>query len=161
MIDFTVSGDEAVIARLKRMSPAVQTAVSAAVTRACIMLTAVAKAKVSGPVLKTKTGTLRRKINYRVVEGADSVVGTVGLKLAYGAIHEYGFDGSGTVKSYQRTIKEAFGHAISPRTVVVRSFTRHMKMPERSYLRSSLAENKGAIRDMIAAAVTGAVGASA
>jgi hypothetical protein len=49
--------------------------------------------KLSGQVLKNRTGTLRRKINYEVRETPTGITGSVGVKLSYAAAHEYGFDG--------------------------------------------------------------------
>jgi hypothetical protein len=45
-----------------------------------------------------------------------------------------------------RTITEAFGHPLkNPVRVQVSQFTRHMKMPERSFLRSAVADKKDEI----------------
>jgi len=142
MIDFTVTGDQAVMGRLRAMPPRIHAAIVASMQREMFALAAYVKAeKLTGQVLKTRTGTLRRKVNARVTETPETVTGQVGVKLAYAAIHEYGFDGSESVKAHTRTIHQAFGHPLAaPVVVQVQSFSRHMKMPERSYLRSALRE---------------------
>jgi phage gpG-like protein len=157
MISFTVQGDDAVVRMLQAKVPALNTAVRTSVTRATFALVAYVKAnKLSGQVLKVKTGTLRRKINGRVTETSNSITGQVGVKLAYAAAHEYGFDGTESVRAHLRTIKQALGRLIAPVTVSVKGFTRHVRLPERSFLRSSLREMTPAIQLMIREAVVGA-----
>jgi hypothetical protein len=157
MISFSLQGDDAVIHMLQAKVPALTAAVRTSVTRATFMLVGYVKAnKLSGQVLKNRTGTLRRKINGRVVESANSIVGQVGVKLAYAAAHEYGFDGNENVREHLRTIKQAFGRSISPVTFTVKAHSRHVHLPERSFLRSSLHELTPEIRTMIRTAVLGA-----
>jgi phage gpG-like protein len=109
--------------------------------------------KLSGQVLHVRTGTLRRKINYRVTQTAAAITGQVGVKLSYAAAHEYGLDVEEQVREHLRTAKMAFGRPIAPVTFSVRAHTRHMKLPERSFLRSSLREMTPEIQAMIRAAV--------
>jgi phage gpG-like protein len=103
--------------------------------------------KLSGQVLKNRTGTLRRKINYQLRETPTEVSASVGVQLSYAAVHEYGFDGIVTVKEHLRTITQAFGRPIAPVHVHRGAHQRHMKLPERSFLRSSLRENAPSIRE--------------
>jgi phage gpG-like protein len=157
MISFTVQGDAAVVRMLQAKVPALNAAVRSSVTRATFALVAYVKAnKLSGQVLKNRTGTLRRKINGRVSETSNSITGQVGVKLAYAAAHEYGFDGNENVRAHLRTIKQAFGREIAPVTFQVQAYTRHVHLPERSFLRSSLSEMTPAIQTMIREAVVGA-----
>lgn len=156
MIEIRVVGAEEAILTYKSFGLGLRERLRVAVTRSAIMLTRYVKEqKLSGQVLKNRTGTLRRKINYRISESAEEVAGSVGVELAYGAVHEYGFDGVVTVKEHLRTITQAFGRSIAPTTFTMPAHQRHMKLPERSYLRSSLAENAPSIRDQLAAAVAG------
>jgi len=157
MISFTVDGDAAVVRMLNAKVPALNAAVRSSITRASIMLLAYVKAnKLSGQVLKVKTGTLRRKVNYRVWETANAFVGQVGVTLAYAAAHEYGFSGDENVREHLRTIKQAFGRPIAPVTFPVRAHSRHVNLPERSFLRSSLRELTPEIQALIRAGVVGA-----
>lgn len=106
--------------------------------------------KLSGQVLKNRTGTLRRSINYRVDVGFSSIVGTVGTNKEYAAAHEYGFDGEVTVKEHLRMIKQAFGQQLkTPKQITVSSHSRHMRLPERSFLRSALRELESEIKTEI------------
>jgi hypothetical protein len=47
----------------------------------------------------------------------------------------------------------AFGKAMTPKQVTVKSHQMHMHMPERSFMRSSLKENETKIREALAKAV--------
>lgn len=157
MIQFSVSGDDAVVRMLGARVPALTKSVLGSVTRATIMLLRYVKEhKLSGQVLKNRTGTLRRKVNYRVIQTATTITGQVGVKLAYARIHEKGFDGPENVKEHLRTIKMAFGRPIAPVSFSVRAHTRHMHMPRRSFLASSLRELTPEIQTMIRAGVMGA-----
>lgn len=162
MIAFSMSVDGASLElRIKSMGLIIRGRVRDAVTRAAIMLTAYVKEqKLSGQVLKNRSGTLRRKINYKVTEQENQISAAVGVKLAYAAAHEFGFDGMVSVRDYVRHVnsrnvrgsvngksgKTADGIAF------VHAHERHMHLPERSYLRSSLSENAVTIRHMLAAA---------
>ena len=158
MITGRVSGDAAVLLRLKAMNVRVRDALRRGVTREAIALTRFVKEeKLSGQVLKNRTGTLRRKINYVVSETSAGVTGSVGVKLSYAAAHEYGVDKVVTVREHLRTIKEAWGRPISPVSATVRAHQRHMRLPERSFLRSSLRDRSPAIREALRLAVHEAI----
>jgi hypothetical protein len=157
MIEFTIEGDAAVVKMLGAKVPALTRGGLNSVTRASIMLVRYVKEnKLSGQVLHVRTGTLRRKVNYRVTESSTAIVGQVGVKLAYARAHEMGLDVEETVREHLRTAKQAFGRPISPVTFSVRAHTRHMKLPERSFLRSSLRELTPEIQAMIRAGVVAA-----
>ena len=83
-----------------------------------------------------------------------STTGTVGTNVSYAAAHEYGFKGAQTVKSYMRTAKTVFGRQLrSPVTFAVRGHARQVNIPERSFLRSALADMSGEIPAGINAAI--------
>ena len=136
------------------------------------LLRMVKEQKLSGQVLKNQTGTLRRKVNQQVVSDDQAVVGKVGVKLSYAAAHEFGFDGMVTVKAHLRRAKAQMALALRTRKdgstfhssngkgqgeISVKSFERHMKLPERSYLRSALREMAPDIQAGLEAAVRKAV----
>ncbi|MBM4301647.1 MAG: hypothetical protein FJ121_08970 [Deltaproteobacteria bacterium] len=152
MIRAVVTGQEQVIAHLGQVHPRVDGLVRQAVRAETYNVERTAKQKVSGVVLKNRSGTLRRKINSEFKDDGASIIGSVGLALAYGAIHEYG----GVTRA----------HVIRPRNKkalafqaggqgLVRKSVQHpgSKMPERSFLRSSLRDNEARIKAAIAAAV--------
>lgn len=166
MIIGKLSGDSEVLLRLKSMSVRVQSALRAEIQRQAIALTRYVKeTKLSGQVLKNRTGTLRRKINYEITDSETAVTASVGVKLSYAAAHEYGFDGVVTVRDHVRAVKSrnARGQIDGKRRTIaqgvafVHTYQRHMHLPERSYLRSSLRENSASIREALRGAVAEAV----
>ena len=94
--------------------------------------------KLQGQVLHHRTGALGRSIQTEVTESGEQVTGKVFSSgdVKYAAVHEYGFDGVVNVKPSIRTM--VFGREVAPFTVAGYSY--HMHMPERSFLRSSLAD---------------------
>jgi phage gpG-like protein len=159
MIDFAVTGDDRVITMLRASVPRITNNVRESMGRIVLRLTRYVKeSKLSGQVLKNRTGTLRRKINGRVTEDSTGITGSSGVKLSYAAAHEYGFDGTVSVKAHLRMVRVAFGKALaSPVQAQVGAFSRHMRLPERSFLRSSLRDLRPEIFADLDKAVSGAV----
>lgn len=155
MIKLEFIGGEEVASKLKSISPAIHGSLVRTITMLSIKLQSkVQSEKLTGQVLKTKTGTLRRSITYKIDESADKVSGRVGTNLKYGLAHEFGFKGSVTVKEHLRMIKKAFGKPLAnPREVVVKSHSRLMNLPERSFLRTALREMIPEIKSEIDKAV--------
>lgn len=143
-IQVVLVGDEEVKARLEKLGPDTHDKVVRAVQKLTIDLQAkVVGEKLSGQVLKTRTGTLRRSITQRVEDNGSSIIGIVGADMStakYAAAHEYGFTGTVEVREHVRRITQAFGRPITPREVLVASHSMRMNIPERSFLRSSLSE---------------------
>ena len=110
--------------------------------------------KLSGQVLKNRTGTLRAGVNYKMQVTERSIYGVVGTNKEYAAAHEYGFDGVVNVRQHLRMQVVAFGkRMIAPKQVTVKAHTAHMRLPERSFLRSALRDMQGEIKDRLGAAI--------
>ncbi|BEO03097.1 Mu phage tail completion protein GpG [Serratia marcescens] len=59
----------------------------------------------------------------------------VGTPLAYGGVHQDGFNGSVSINAHQRLIKQAFGRALRhPVWQSVKAHTRMMAIPQREWL---------------------------
>ena len=159
MIDGSIYGGTEVVERFKALPASLRTELRETITKLSIGLTNKVKGKLDGEVLKRRTGLLRRSITQATVEQGDSVSGITSTAVKYARVHEYGFDGVVSVRAHMRKIKQAFGRSINPVTVQVREHPMHMKLPERSFLRSSLREMEaaGTIRDAMAAAVKKAI----
>ena len=180
MIRAEIIGAEAVIQHLQEVPQRVLGLVRQAVEREAINLTKVVKdEKLTGQILKTRTGTLRRSINYALTIEDQGLTATVGTNLVYAGAHEYGFDGVVSVRAFTRRTKAswkaagslssalgrmglkrlrksekmAYARSSGAGACFVRAHTRHMVMPERSFLRSSLRENSDRIKAAIEAAV--------
>jgi phage gpG-like protein len=143
MIKMDLIGGDAVVAYLGNIYPRVLDATKKSITASLLELSRYVKeGKLSGQVLRNQTGRLRRSIHASdVVDRGGTVEGTVGTNVEYAAPHEYGFNGVVTVKAHMRMITKAWGKSIKdPHQVSIRSHGRHVNLPERSFLRSSLRE---------------------
>lgn len=154
MITAILIGHEHLSPFLRRIHPNTMEALNESVGRLAIkLMRKIKEEKLTGQVLKNRTGTLRRSINQRVDSTATSVYARVGTNKSYAAAHEYGFTGSVTVKEHMRQIKQAFGQPIAPKNITVHTHSKTMNLPARSFLRSSLremdAEIKAGLRDAL------------
>ena len=141
MIDASVTGDERVIASIRSQYQKVITNVEQSIGRLTLkLLTRVKVNKLSGQVLNVRTGRLRRSITYKVIKTPSRITGIVGTNVEYARIHELGFHGQVSVKAHLREIKKAWGKDITPRTVEVRTHSRQVNLPAKSFLRSALSD---------------------
>lgn len=152
-------GDEAVAAYLRGATVKVEAAARESVGRIVLRLSRHVKAgKLTGQVLRVKTGTLRRSVSHAVTDAPGEVIGVVSTNVKYGRVHEYGFEGSQSVKAHMRTIKKAWGKALKqPKSVHVSGHARHVKLPERSFLRSALADLAPSVAPELSRAIAKAV----
>jgi HK97 gp10 family phage protein len=141
MINGIVIGGEEAVARFNDMSTRLRAELRVGIGRAALLVLVQTKEnKLSGQVLKTPTGRLRRSINAKITESATGVQGTVGTNVPYAHVHEFGFQGTVSVRESLRTIKA------TGKQFTVRAHSRKMNMPERSFLRSALADMAEPIR---------------
>ena len=140
MITAKITKGEDLGKKFRDTIPNIQGGVQKEIMRLALKMTGKVMGKLSGDVLRVRTGRLRRSIHpeWDFRQGYSGA--TVGTNVEYAAIHEYGFSGSVQVKSFQREMTKAFGKPISPTQVTVRAHTRNINMPERSFLRSTLRE---------------------
>lgn len=174
MIRIEVRGTEAVIAKLRGFSARLQTELSRAINQEAFALQSyIQSAKLSGQVLQVKTGALRSSIYYRMEESKEQVVGIVYAPLSqvpYAGIQEYG----GTINHPGGTAYFISGRsggeyvAGGPTFVANRSGIAYalprtrphvIKIPERSFMRSSLDDRKSnivnALQDAVVRAIKG------
>lgn len=112
--------------------------------------------KLLGQVLNRRTGNLRNNIIRRVEQNGRSVTGIVGIGKGapYGKLHEYGFSGTVSVPEHVRKQKTAWGRRLkAPVNVRVSAHTRRVNLPERSFMRTALAEMRPLIAREIGDAV--------
>lgn len=141
---------EAWLAKLKGGGERLSQNMVRVVTRLSLLVQGAVKDKLTGQVLHVRTGTLRRSINRVVEKVGDGAIATIGTNVSYAGVHEFGFDGDVSVKAHVRKI--AHPGKKSPGVANVRAYTRHMHVPERSYLRSTLREWTPRIRQELKAA---------
>lgn len=141
-ISGTVRGGEQIVARFQNIGGGVRERMLAILDRFSTSLEGYIKTdKLSGQVLNRRSGRLSNAVNSRVESTASRVSGIAGVNLqkaAYGRAHEYGYTGSVTVPAHTRMLTMVFGKSVSPRTINVRGHSMFMRLPERSYMRSSL-----------------------
>lgn len=151
----TVEFDDSVIqARLRDMPSKVRAALYKRVSALAVQLANKVRQKLSGEVLQVRSGDLRASINQEVLQTSSGVTARVFSSgdVKYAAIHEYG----GTIPAHeilpnkaQALRFEVGGNVIFARRV----WMPDVKMPERSFLRSSLAEMKADIVEGLTEAV--------
>ena len=153
MITAYLVGDEQLLERLRALPDAINSGLARSITQLGIDLRRnVRQDKLSGQVLRSRTGALKSSIDLRVDHGARIVSASVFTDLRYGAAQEYGFAGTVSVGASLR-IREAFGRPIAEKTISVRAHNRRMDLPERSFLRSVLEDMTPAIRAAVEAGV--------
>lgn len=147
MINGYVVGDSEVVRRLRAVPVNVRGQVRDAIGRLVLRLQRkVMQQKLTGQVLRVRTGTLRRSIDQVVIADGNAIAGVVSTNVKYGRLHEFGFQGEQVVKAHLRTIKQAWGRPIAAKAVEVRAHARTVDYPARSFLRSSLREMRDEIR---------------
>jgi phage gpG-like protein len=151
-----VEGVEAVMGRLLLASKAVRDAVFRAVETSGAKVTARAKGKLSDDVLHVRTGRLRRSVHY-VMTGSEAVpTAIVGTNVEYARIHEFGGQTAAHVIEAVNARVLAWESGGQMR-FAARVNHPGSRMPERSFLRSALADEAAGIRERIDEAVRGAL----
>jgi phage gpG-like protein len=154
MLNIKILGDDALIARLRSMPDNVRKKLLAKVTALAFELERKIKGdKLSGQVLNVRSGKLRASIHSSASQTETSTIGKAASSgdVKYAAVHEFGgtiqvpeIVAKGKALAFMQNGKMAFYKKVAAHTV---------KMPERSYMRSSLADMK----DRIIAEMTEAV----
>lgn len=136
MAQIEVVGMEEVVASFDRMPAKLHNELLKAITVLALQLEShVKQDKLEGQVLNHITGRLQGSIHSETTDNGNSIIGRVySSGCDYAAIHEYGFQGTESVREHIRT--HVFGREVDP--FVVPAHMRQMNMPERSFLRSSL-----------------------
>jgi phage gpG-like protein len=110
--------------------------------------------KLAGSVLDARTGALARSIVTTIEDSSENVAVMVGSNgdVKYAAIHEFG----GVIPPHEILPDKAKALAFiagGKQTFAVRANLQAITMPERSYLRSSLAEMADEIKEELAQSV--------
>jgi hypothetical protein len=151
-------GDEQLLERLRALPDAINLGLLRRITQLGIELQSdVQQDKLSGQVLRSRTGSLKSSIDLRVDQSGGAITASVFSDSRYAGVQEYGFAGTVSVRASLRRIREAFGRPITEKTISVRAYDRRMDLPERSFLRSALEDMTPAILDGVEAALAEAV----
>ena len=152
MISVQIINGDRIAARLQGCTSRIRSAIREAIQITAIDLEAQVKEKLSGPVLRVRSGRLRNSIVSAVTDDATSVTGTVAANTPYAAIQEYG----GTTRAHliQARDAQSLAFMMGGKMVFAKSVQHPgSNIPARSYLRSTLAENAGTISDRLSHAV--------
>lgn len=145
MITMTLIGGQETVARFSGMSKKIYDDLLKTIQTEWYGLQSyIVTTKLSGQVLKRRTGLLASSINVggpetatQFIADAAQITGKVGTKVVYGAVHEYG--GTFHIPAHERIM--------DARTSAVRAYDAHF--PERSFLRSGLQDRQAQIRAAI------------
>ena len=133
--------------RFRHAVPGMDSAVHQTVMRLALKMTSLVKRKLSGEVLKVRTGRLRRSIHPEWEFRRGWSGATVGTNVEYAAIHEFG--GDIVPKRAPALLFKVDGRWVR---------TQRVRMPERSFLRSALREMEPEIEGQLRAAVMQEIG---
>ncbi len=145
MINANISLGRDMPQRLLDMPARVDNAVARTVNSLAIRLLAMVKGKLSGEVLKVRTGRLRRSIHKEIENSGSRVVATVGTNVEYGKTHELGLTIPAHIVRARRAKALAFnwkGKLVFAKSVRIPA----VKMPRRSFLEASLNQFEPTIR---------------
>jgi len=146
IVSIVMVGDTELYEQLQQMSPLVQRLVMAKVQSLGIELQRhIVQDKLSGQVLNVKTGNLRRSIQLAITNESGSITAKVfsSNDVKYAAIHEFG----GTIVPSKAKALSWIGPDGK------RIFAHSVTLKERSFMRSSLADQKQSIIAGLTAAV--------
>jgi phage gpG-like protein len=147
-------GDRELAARLDAMPGRLHEGLARAVTRLGLELQRkVQEEKLSGQVLKVRTGSLRSSINTEITDTPAAITASVGTNIKYAKAHEFGVDHPWLITAKAR---RALRFEIGGR-VIFRKSVRHQPLPERSFLRSALKDSAPAIEAGLRQAVAAAI----
>ncbi len=140
LLNITITGDKELIGRIDKMPEAVRYALYVKITTLSLKLEAWVKTrKLNGQVLNRISGRLARSITQKVTQGPGTIVARVFSTgdVPYAAIHEFG----GTTSPHVILPKKAAALAfvVGGKQIFARKVNHPgSKMPERSFMRSSL-----------------------
>lgn len=92
-------------------------------------------------------------IRARVGPGVDEITPKVRSALEYAKAQEFGFTGVVDVRAHRRTITEAFGEPIQPRTIDVESHTRKMDIPGQFYMTRAAKAHRNTFKELVIEAI--------
>jgi phage gpG-like protein len=158
MIKAILVGDDKLKSWIASRYPAIQDRLGKSMARIVIALSRkIKEEKLTGQVLKNRTGTLRRSISHDVDIRPPAVVGSVGTNVVYAHIHEFGG------RTSPHVIMPKKGRALAFQWHGEQKFFKKVNhpgsvFPERSFMRSALREMEPEIREEFKKALLEVIG---
>ena len=100
-----------------------------------------------------RSGRLSSNIVAKTKSTQTRVQGLVQAFSAQAHFLEAGFHGSEQVSAHYRTIRQAFGRPISPKSILVKAYTRNIDFAAHPFMRPALAQAEPRIRTLLTDAV--------
>lgn len=160
MIEVVVLGAQNVIARMKARQSAILAGVERTMRAEAISLVRYIQVnKLQSSPLHHRSGRLQGSIKQDVTNLGKSVLARIYTNVKYAKIHEYG--GSTPPHTIVPKTAKALRFTVGGNTVFAKSVNHPgSKMPERSFMRSSLDENREKIRLALQKTVQGVIHAA-
>lgn len=102
------------------------------------------------------TGNLMNSIRYEFFSKQNKPgirIGSFGVP--YASVHEFGFQGSVSIRAHTRLMTKAFGRDVSPRKVDIAPHQRLMRVREKPFLRPAVRKHREMIIDQLRGALNG------
>lgn len=157
MLKIELKGDSEIMARLDHAPATIRRELTKEVTALVLLLEGhIKRDKLSGQVLHVRSGDLRRSVHavLPVAQTSAGVVGRVAQSgdVKYGGIHEFG--GRTPAHIIEASKAKALHFMMGGKEIFAKRVNHPgSQMPERSYMRSSLADLRDDIVDRLQAAV--------
>lgn len=149
MISASIINGEKAPRAMRKAIAQVDSNLERTVLKLALKMMTLVKSKLSGDVLKVRTGRLRRSINYNLKKDGANVLATVGTNVIYARTHEFGI----TIPPHIVEVKNAkalsfnwHGNQVFAKRVNIPA----VKMPKRSFLQASLDQMSDEIKKTIA-----------
>lgn len=160
MINVAIVGHKEVIARMNARRAKLMPALKQTITGQAILLVAyIQKNKLQSSPLHHRSGRLQASIKQNVAATAQSIMAKVYTNVSYARIHEYG----GKTPAHEIVPKkgQALAFPMGGKTIFAKRVNHPgSRMPERSFMRSSLNENEQKIKEAITRTVRGVLNAT-
>ncbi len=153
MLTIDLVGDRELVAKLGATPWTLRGGVVRTMTRLAVETELLVKQKLSGQVLRARSGALRSSIRANVTESMSAVTATISSTgVRYAAIHEFG--GTIHIPEIRPTSARALAFQVGGQTIFAAYTRAHdVHMPQRSFLGSALKELTPRIREELTRAV--------
>ncbi len=157
MLTIDLIGDKELVAKLGATPWSLRSGVARSMARLAVETVLLVKQKLSGQVLRARSGALRASIGSRVTESMTAITATISSTgVRYAAIHEFG--GTIHVPEIRPKTARALAFEIGGQTIFAAYTRAHdVHIPQRSFLGSALREMQPRIRAELQAAVAQAL----
>jgi phage gpG-like protein len=154
MLIIDLVGDRDLLAKLDAVPWTLRSGVARTMTRLAVETVLLVKQKLSGQVLRVRSGALRASIRPQVTESMTAVTATISSTgVRYAAIHEFG--GTIHIPEIRPKTARALAFEIGGQTIFAAYTRAHdVHMPQRSFLASALREMTPRIREELNRAVS-------